>query len=143
MNIQIVKVSENAVVPTKAHPSDVGYDLTCISECKKINSCTTLYETGIQVRPPNGYYFEIHPRSSIIKLGYILANNTGIIDPHYRGTLKVALSKIDCLSPDLETPFCCCQLILRKVECTDSQFDLVEKLNETDRGEGGFGSSNK
>ena len=57
-----------------------------------------MYDSYISVQPPEGYYFEIVPRSSISKLGYILTNSIGIIDPSYRGTLKVVLTKINDLS---------------------------------------------
>ena len=59
---------DNAFIPTRASEYDVGYDLTVISISKKINDKTTLYETGISVEPPNGYYFEVVPRSSLSKL---------------------------------------------------------------------------
>ena len=54
-----------------------------------------MYDTGIQVKPQYGYYFEIVPRSSLSKSGYILANSIGIIDPSYSGNLYIVLIKID------------------------------------------------
>ena len=97
-NMPLIKVSKalyNAVIPTKASYSDVGYDLTIIKLHKILNSDTCLYDTGIKLDIPNGYYVEIVPRSSISKSGYILANNKGIIDQSYRGNLFVALRKIN------------------------------------------------
>ena len=72
------------VVPKKACPSDVGYDLTLIREEKKISHSNTMYDSGISVIPPIGYYIEIIPRRSLSKLGYIMANSIGIIDPDYQ-----------------------------------------------------------
>ena len=95
-----------------------------------------LYDTGIKVEPPPGYYCEIVPRSSIVKAGVMLANSTGIIDPTYRGTLKVCL-----VGEKQQCPFKLCQLILRPIP---PNFVVVKKssLSRTSRGEGGFGSTN-
>ena len=71
--------NENAVIPLKAHPSDIGYDLTAISLVKKLTEQTSLFDTGLAMTPPIGYYFEIIARSSISKTGYILSNSIGII----------------------------------------------------------------
>jgi len=136
----IIKDS-NAEIPTKAHKTDIGYDLTAISVYKKISDKVTLFETGIVVRPPMGYYLEIIPRSSISKTGYILANSIGIIDPDYTGTLKIPLCKIDEKMPDIKLPFKRCQLVLRKAEIYD--MEETEKIDVTERCDKGFGSSDK
>lgn len=133
------RMNENAVVPTKANYSDVGYDLSAISIHKQINSKTILCNTGIKLEIPTSYYVEIVPRSSIVKSGYILANSVGIIDASYKGELLIALIKIDESSPDITFPFRCCQLIMKK--------QIFPKMIEGDditiskRGDGGFGSS--
>lgn len=139
--IKYVITEEKAVVPSKAHPSDIGYDLTAIGIFKKISDRITLFETGIAVSPPEGYYIEIVPRSSMSKTGYMLANSVGTIDPEYTGTLKVALIKVDTDMKDIELPFTRCQMVLRKAEYAG--LELVDSLTETVRGDGGFGSSDK
>jgi dUTP pyrophosphatase len=136
----IIKNSK-AEIPTKAHKTDIGYDLTAISVYKKMTDKVTLYETGIAVRPPEGYYLEIIPRSSISKTGYMLVNSIGIIDPDYTGTLKIPLCKIDDEMPDIKLPFKRCQLVLRKAEMYN--MEETENINETERGDKGFGSSDK
>ena len=140
---KIIKLTEDAVFPTKAHYSDVGFDLHIIGVDKKIGEYTTMYKTGITAIPPQGYYFKIVPRSSIIKTGYILANSMGIIDPEYRGELKVVLTKVEPTFNDIAIPSSPVQLILEKhIQCT---MELADKrrITATERGEGGFGSSNK
>lgn len=129
----------NAVIPTKAYHSDVGYDLTAISVFKQISQRTALYDTGLKMSAPDGYYLEILPRSSLSKTGYMLSNSVGIIDPQYTGNLLIALTKVDDSMPDLEVPFCRCQLVVRKAE----MFGMVrvESLVASARGDGGFGSS--
>ena len=94
VHIRNIKTNKNAVIPSKSGENEVGYDLTAIEFEKLILDNVYLFNTGIKVEPPQGFYVEIVPRSSIIKSGFMLANNTGIIDPTYRGNLKIALLKM-------------------------------------------------
>lgn len=141
MKAQIYTTLPEAVFPQKANPTDIGFDLTIVKHIKKLTSNTSLYDTGIKVIPPEGYYTEIVGRSSISKSGYMLANNIGIIDPSYTGNLLVALTKTDQQSEDLVLPYKCCQMIFRKHNnhIGLEQIDSFDKI--TNRGEGGFGSS--
>lgn len=140
---KVAKCKENAVIPSKAHQSDTGFDLTIIDVVKRIDDKTALYGTGIKVVPPFGYYFEIVPRSSISKTGYTLANNVGVIDQSYRGELLVALTKANGNSKDIELPCRIAQLIPREYHhFVPSVVDEVS-VSETSRGSGGFGSSNE
>ena len=103
-----------------------------------------MYDTGIIVCPDFGYYTKIIPRSSIIKTGYILTNSIGIIDGSYRGHLMICLTKIDDSLPDLKLPLKCCQLVLdRSLHYTTEEVLNLDELGSTDRGTGGFGSTNK
>jgi len=138
--MKIKRVDENAVIPQKAGENEIGYDLTCISLDKQIFENVYMFDTGIQIQPPSGYYIEIVPRSSIVKTGYSLANNTGIIDPTYRGNIKVVLVKHSEDAQKLELPFRKCQLILRPVP-PSFEVTEVDSLDTTERGEGGFGST--
>ncbi len=137
-NIELADIE--AVLPTKALASDVGYDLTIIKEVKVYGKNTKMYETGIKVEIPIGYYTKIVPRSSLIKSGYMLTNSVGIIDTAYRNTLKICLTKIDDSMPDLELPFKCCQLILEKLNHYELR-EVKEISENTERGLGGFGST--
>jgi len=141
LEIKFIKTNKLSVTPTKAHPSDVGYDLTAFEVFKKISDKTTIYNTGIIVIPPDGYYTKIVPRSSISKTGYILSNNVGIIDSTYTGNLLIVLTKIDDTKPDLKCPFTRCQLILEK--CIYSEMVEVCEIPKTERGNRGFGSTDK
>lgn len=138
--IKVVKTAPDAVIPSKAFEEDAGYDLTIIKKLKDFNSKTSLYDTGIKIEIDEGYYTEIIPRSSISKYGYILANNVGIIDNHYRGNLMIALTKIADDAPDIELPFKCCQLIVRK-QIFSNLYEITDDLTETARNTGGFGST--
>ena len=156
--IKVFKVDERAVVPSKSRYSDSGYDLTIISEYKRLTSNTVIYDTGIQLEIPNGYYVEIVPRSSISRSGYMLANNVGIIDQGYRGNLYIALTKINDETPDLtdltdwRLPWKCCQMIVKKQiysrfvitdvvaeRAKNADTDIV--IEKSSRGTGAFGST--
>ena len=133
-----IKIEEGGILPFKKYPDDVGYDLYLVSLIEKKDNLY-FYDTKIKVEPPEGYYIEIVPRSSLSKTGYVMANSIGIIDPQYRGTIKVALVKVNENAPDLELPFRGVQMILKKLNLFD--IDVVDNLSKTEREEGGFGST--
>jgi deoxyuridine 5'-triphosphate nucleotidohydrolase len=148
--IKVFKVDERAVTPSKSRYSDAGYDLTIISEYKRLTSNTVIYDTGIQLEIPNGYYVEIVPRSSISRSGYMLANNVGIIDQGYRGNIYIALTKINNETPNLNDltdwrlPWKCCQMIVKKqiysrLVMANSVSD--NEIEKSSRGTGAFGST--
>lgn len=136
---KILKTDDAAIVPNKTHESDVGYDLTIIKEFKRLGPNTIMYDTGIIAVAPDGYYLEIVPRSSLSKTGWMLANSVGIVDPSYRGSLLVAVVQVDPLAEPLPIPFRGFQLVIRKQHFVE----MVEVTNveETVRGDGGFGST--
>ena len=140
---RFVRTIAGAPPPTKAHVTDTGFDLWLISEIDPPSDAPSglkMYDTGIAVQPPHGYYFEIVGRSSIVKTGHMLANCTGIIDAGYQGSLKVPLVKVDPTAPDLRLPVKLVQLIPRRLH----HMDAVETASfsaPTARGAGGFGSS--
>jgi dUTP pyrophosphatase len=140
---KVFKDDENAIIPSKANITDVGYDLTIIKKVKNLTNNTILYDTGIKISLDFGYYAEIAPRSSLSKSGYILANSIGIIENTYTGNLFIALTKTDPNVPDLVFPFKCCQLIFKPqifINLVESKIPLD---SVTIRGSGGFGSTNK
>lgn len=137
---KVFRDDPKAILPSKARPSDAGYDLSVIKEHKRLTNNVVLYDTGIKLRVSHGMYAEVVPRSSLSKSGYMLANSIGIIDASYNGNIYVALAKIDPEAPDIELPFRCCQILFRK----QVNVDIVETkdmFDETQRQEGGFGST--
>lgn len=139
MKIKFVRRHNEAVIPSRANPTDIGLDLVAIKEHKVLPSGVVLFDTGIAVTPPEGYYIEILPRSSMSKSGWILANCVGTIDPLYTGNLFIALARVNHEAPAPELPFCLCQMVLRKAEYAD--MEEVKELDDTERGDGGFGST--
>lgn len=137
--VKFVKVFKHAFLPTRAHNTDIGYDLAVIDVYKNISSDTLIFETGIAVQPPEGYYIEILPRSSVTFSPYMLANSVGVIDPGYTGTLKIAVRKVDYNLEEPNVPFTKFQMVLRRA--IPYNLEEVRSIESTDRGNGGFGSS--
>lgn len=88
MKIRFKKLTPNAVIPTKAHPTDAGSDLVATSRVFDKHGCIT-YGTGIAVEIPQGYMGLVFPRSSNAKKDLLLSNSVGIIDSGYRGEIMV------------------------------------------------------
>lgn len=133
------KTHENAIAPSKERVSDSGYDLTIIDVVKKFNEKTTLFTTGIKIKPPFGWYIDVVPRSSIIKSGYMLANSVGVIDRAYTGEIMIALIKVDDSAPDIQLPCRIAQMIPRRI--AHLEMKEVEDIEITTRNDGGFGST--
>lgn len=134
------KTNPAALAPQKSRNSDSGYDLHLVEKISEGVSFVK-YNTGIQVQPPEGMYFDMVVRSSLHKKGYMLANNVGIIDNEYRGDIIVVLYKMHDKVEELELPYRAVQIIPRHVIHRD--FIEVPELDETSRGAGGFGSTDK
>ncbi|SNR86213.1 dUTP diphosphatase [Desulfurobacterium atlanticum] len=135
-----VSVEEGGIPPFKKRISDSGWDLYLV-EVVKQSGDVYLFDTKVKVKPPAGYYLDLVPRSSIYKSGFILANSVGIIDMTYRGTIKVPLVRIDHSKEFPELPWRAVQLIPRRFYPLEVK--KVSSLDETLRGERGFGSTGK
>lgn len=134
------KGDKRAVPPFKTRASDSGYDLELLTLVETIGEIE-LWDTGIKVHPKYGWYFDLYPRSSIIKSGYILANSIGVIDRSYTGTIKVPLYKIDKSKPDAKMGDRLVQIIPKMIVHGNSE--EVDEFEETERGGNGFGSSGR
>jgi dUTP pyrophosphatase len=146
MILQVKKTDPNAIIPTRAHPTDAGLDLTVLGVIKILDDNVALFDTGIAVTPPDGYYTEVVLRSSASKLGISLANGTGIIDPAYTGSIMMAIRfhKTVSLSPNIYEPIentCIGQLLVKPLILLE--VEEVEELTTTVRGDGGFGSTGR
>ena len=99
--------------------------------------------TGIAVSIPPGYAGFVQPRSGLaIRHGVSIVNTPGLIDSHYRGEIKVVLINLDPGEPfQVRKGDKICQLVFQKVEKAD--FVQVDRLDETERGSGGFGSTGR
>jgi len=131
---------ENATAPSKTHISDSGFDISLVDFKKENEHGIQFFGTGVKVQPPHGYYFDLVPRSSMSKSGFLLANSIGIIDQSYRGEIIVALCKVN-EDSTLELPCKLVQIIPKKWNQMNPIEISEEALLETQRGSGGFGST--
>jgi len=137
MKVNIKKLDENAVIPFYAHPdTDAGMDLTAIS--KEDDNGVMTYKTGIAMEIPKGYVGLIFPRSSVYKLHHALANSVGVIDSGYRGEIMFKFYKNEL---EYEVGDRVGQIII--MPYPQIEFNEVKELDDSARGEGGFGSTTK
>lgn len=134
------KLREDAHDLVKAHRTDAGWDLTLIETVMVYPNEVQMADLGIAVEIPEGYVGLIMPRSSIgAKMQVGLANTVGVIDSDYRGPVKLALRTFGTIPVVLYQGQRVAQLVL--VPCLLTEAMQVDHLSETERGEGGFGSS--
>ncbi|MBX3231512.1 MAG: hypothetical protein KIT84_24215 [Labilithrix sp.] len=138
LSFRWVKCLDQARAPTKAHASDSGYDLMLLEAGHRVGK-VQFFRTGVKIQPSYGWYFDLVPRSSISKTGYMLANSIGVIDRTYVGEVLVPLIKVDENARDLELPARIVQIVPRPI--VHAAFIEVPSLEESTRGSGGFGST--
>jgi dUTP pyrophosphatase len=140
MKLKIKKLHENAVVPSYAHDSDAGLDLTSVSVSRDASSEFIEYDTGLSLEIPEGYVGLLFPRSSVSKTTLTLTNSVGVIDSGYRGSVKVRFKHI---GSGYIKPYVVgdrvAQLII--IPYPKVEIEEVTDLNDSDRGLGGFGST--
>ncbi len=141
LKIEITKLRDDAVIPVYAYPGDAGMDLRAVEALSIAPFERALVPTGLAIAIPEGYAGFVQPRSGLaIKQGVTVLNTPGLIDSHYRGELKVALVNLDSKATfEVHPGDRIAQLVIKKVECIE--WDIVDSLDETERGIGGFGSS--
>ena len=140
MSVKIVKLRENAIVPTRGSEYAAGYDLSAAIDKDieiKPGTCSKV-GTGLAITPPEGYFGAIYARSGMAtKRGLRPANCTGVCDEDYTGEYIVALyndsDEIQVIHPGDRIA----QLVFLPYISVD--FEEVSNLDETERGDGGFG----
>ncbi len=135
------RLNPKAIAPTRAHPGDAGLDLCALNAVEIAPGQRVKVATGIAVELPAGHAGLIVPRSGLAaKHGLSIVNAPGLIDEGYRGELQVLL-----LNTDQEAPISIAagERIAQLVVVAVSTPELVEvdELEESARGEQGFGSS--
>lgn len=160
MKVKIKKLNDRAVIPTKAHPTDAGFDLTATS--REIDEYGNIvYGTGLAFEIPESYVGLLFPRSSICKKDIALTNSVGVIDSHYRGevTIKFKPAFRACKLPTNDSGveyFANIMAINMDVYSIGERIgqliimplpeiglEETDELSKTDRGEGGYGSTGK
>lgn len=140
MKVKIKKLASNAVLPTYAHPSDAGMDLT-VTRIEE-NAQNFYCYFGLALEIPEGYMGLIFPRSSNCKKDLLLSNSVGIVDSHYRGEIQARFKKLT--SPGTEKYKIgerAAQLVI--IPYPHINWEEVTVLSETDRGANGHGSTGR
>ena len=130
---------EDAQEPTRGSDEAAGYDLYSYESETVVPKQIKLIDTGISIRVPEGTYGRIAPRSSVSKKGILI--NAGVIDRDYRGPVKVMVHNLSNDNYVINKNDRIAQLILEQIKTPP--VELVEELDDTIRGEGGFGSTGK
>lgn len=141
-NMLIKKINEEAVTPTRGSKYAAGYDLyACINEKVEIlPGETKLIGTGIAIQLPECTFGAIFARSGLaVKKGLRPANCVGVIDEDYRGEVMIALHNDSAYTHIIEPKERIAQLIVMPYMSVNCY--LVSELNETERDDGGFGST--
>ena len=131
-------------LPEYATPQSAGVDLRAnIDKPILLQSLDRkLIPTGLHIALPEGYEAQIRPRSGLaIKHGITCLNTPGTIDADYRGDIGVELVNLSREDYVVQPGERIAQMIINKVE--QAEWELVEELDETERGEGGFGHTGK
>ena len=143
MKVRIKKLNENAVIPSYAKDGDAGMDLIATEIINETSNQIT-YGTGLSLEIPEGFVGLIFPRSSVRKYDLALSNCVGVIDSGYRGELQATFNKINhhkIRVDDYKVGDRIAQIMI--IPHPDIQFEEADELSDTERGEGGFGSTGK
>lgn len=142
-NIKVLKLDPDAKLPERGSEGAEGFDLYATGVEPGEDMLSGFIKTGIAIELPEGYYAELHLRSSTSKKLNLL-NNVGIIDNDYRGEIKLLVSVRQPFTPltrVVEAGERVGQLLIKKSTAPEISFEFASELSETVRGEGGFGST--
>ena len=144
MQLKVKKLRDNVVLPTRGSKQAAGIDLyACIDGVLTVDpGRTVMIDSGIACEFPEGYFGLILPRSSVgIKRHLQFANTAPVIDNDYTGEIKLAFTNVGNTAQVIEPNERLAQMILLPYVI----YDIVETdtLSETERGEGGIGSTGK
>lgn len=140
--LKINLIHEDAKMPYRANEGDAGLDIFSIEEKIILSGESAMIRTGIQMELPGGTEAQIRPRSGLAaKHAVTVLNTPGTIDEGYRGELKVILINHGKDSFTVEKEMRIAQMVIAPV--LKVNLEQTGNLSDTERGEGGFGSSGK
>ncbi len=142
--VKIAKMESNARMPTKGSAHAAGWDLYCLEETVVSFRSSVKIRTGLRVAIPEGYEGQVRSRSSLGSKGLILPHSIGTIDADYRGELFVLMTWIgNGDSYKVKSGERIAQLVIAPIPNVQFSEVEVDKLGDTERGEGGFGSTGR
>ena len=135
-----IKISRpDTQIPAYAKKGDAGFDLRSSEEIMMFDNAICAIPTGIHVAIPEGYTGLVVPRSGQAKRGLTVANSPGIVDAGYRGEVQVLAHNVSGDAIIIAKGERIAQMVI--VPFLEVDFEVVEELDATDRGDGGFGST--
>ena len=138
-NVIKIVLDNGAIAPTRGHTWDAGLDLYAKEGGVLRPGFHEVFDTGVHVQIPEGYYGEIRSRSGLMVNHHVVTDGT--IDAHYTGSIKVKLFNLGNREYKVQAGDKIAQLVI--VPCLLPRLELVGSLEETDRGENGFGSTGR
>ncbi len=140
IQIRVKKLDPSAIIPMYQTPQAAGFDLHAISDYVLEAHKSALIGTGLAFEIESHFEIQIRPRSGLaLKHGISVLNTPGTIDSDYRGEIKVLLINHSSLDFHIHKGDRIAQAVVNEI--THAQFSEVEELQESVRGEKGFGSS--
>ena len=140
MKLYVRKLHEKAITPCYAHENDAGLDLFSIEECVIDPGESKLIRTGIAIQLPPNTEAQVRPRSGLaLHYGITLLNTPGTIDEGYRGEIGVIVINHGKNAFTVEPGMKIAQMVINSI--VKAHVQVVRSLPDSERGEGGFGSS--
>ena len=140
MSIKIV-MDEGAYLPERAHRTDAGLDLKTREKVVLWGGKSHIFDTGVHIEMPHGYYGKIESKSGL-NVKQSIVSCGGVIDEGYTGSIWVKLYNLSDYSYTFEPGDKIAQLIIQPYIVEDG-FEIVNSLTATERGDAGFGSTGK
>ncbi len=140
VEVKVKRLHPDAVIPSLAHLTDCGADITAVDLTYNDESDQMTYHTGLAVEIPVGYVGLLFARSSIKNYDLQLSNSVGVIDSGYRGEIKVVFNILRDGENIYKVGDRVCQLII--LPYPNVYYTITEELSNSDRGIKGFGSTN-
>lgn len=134
-----IKLDKGAIAPTRAHQWDAGLDLYAMEDGYIRCNQSRTFDTGVHIAIPEGCVELVKSKSGLMCNHGIITDGT--IDAHYTGSIKVCLFNHGSSKYEVKAGDKIAQLVI--VPCMLPKLELVDKLEETDRGDNGFGSTGR
>lgn len=144
MKVRIKKLNDKAVMPTKAHATDAGFDLYCTSKEIDWTKRQIVCHTGLAFEIPEGHVGLIFPRSSVSNKPLMMANSVGVVDSCYRGEVTAKFNITDIRQSAFahyQEGDRIAQMII--IPYPEIEFEETDSLSESDRGTCGYGSTGR
>lgn len=144
VELQVLPHGEGLPLPSYQTAGSSGMDLRAAidSPMQVAPGEIVLVPTGLKISLPHGFEFQVRPRSGLaLKHGITVLNSPGTIDADYRGEIQIILANLGKEPFEIERGLRIAQMILCRVETVN--WDIVDQLDKTHRGDGGFGHTGK